>query len=183
MLCCQEALFYRGFVFFFLDLSAKICIIGAFMKKIETILSRYKLRKDSIIQILQEVQEKYKYLPADVLKYISMRLKMPLSEIYSLATFYTAFSLEPRGNHLIMICMGTACHVRGAPDVLNRIEERLGISAGSTTEDRQFTLETVNCLGACALAPVVVIDGEYYGQTTVNKVDKLIDQYNEKKES
>lgn len=152
------------------------------MKKAETILLRYNLKRDSIVQILQEVQEQYKYLPADVLNYISKRLKIPLSEIYGLATFYTAFSLEPRGKHLITICMGTACHVRGAPDVLDRIEERLGINAGSTTEDKQFTLETVNCLGACALAPVVVIDGEYYGQTTVNKVDKLLDQYNEKKE-
>jgi NADH:ubiquinone oxidoreductase subunit E len=153
------------------------------MKKVENILLSYNLKKDSIIQILQEIQEQYKYLPAEVLKYTGKRLKMPLSEIYSLATFYTAFSLDPRGKHLITICMGTACHVRGAPDVLGRIEDRLGISAGSTTEDKLFTLETVNCLGACALAPVVVIDGEYYGQTTVNKVDKLLDQYNEKKDS
>ncbi len=153
------------------------------MKNIEKILLRYDFKRDNIIQILQGIQGHYKYLPAEVLKYTSKRLKMPLSEIYSLATFYTAFSLEPRGKHLITICLGTACHVRGAPDVLGRIEERLGISAGSTTEDNLFTLETVNCLGACALAPVVVIDGEYYGQTTVNKVDKLIDQYDEKKDS
>jgi len=153
------------------------------MKKIDSILLRYNFVKDSIIQILQEIQAQYSYLPPEVLKYTSKRLKMPLSEIYSLATFYTAFSLEPRGKHLITICMGTACHVRGAPEVLGRFEERLGIRAGATTEDKLFTLETVNCLGACALAPVVVIDGEYYGQTTVNKVDRLLDQYNEKEDS
>ena len=153
------------------------------MKTIESVISKHNYKKDSIIQILQAIQDEHKYLPAEILKYLSKRLRIPLSEIYSLATFYTVFSLEPRGKHLITICMGTACHVRGASDVLNRIEERLGVRAGSTTADKQFTLETVNCLGACALAPVVVIDGEYYGQTTVNKVDKLLDRYNEEKES
>lgn len=122
----------------------------------------------------------YNYLPENALRYVSRRLKMPLSCIYSLATFYTAFSLIPRGKHLCTVCMGTACHVRGAPNVLSRIEDRLGIKAGSTTEDNLFTLETVNCLGACALAPIVVIDGRYYGQTTVNKVDKLLDEYEKK---
>jgi NADH-quinone oxidoreductase subunit E len=104
-------------------------------------------------------------------------MQVPLSSIYSIATFYAAFSLKPRGKHLCTVCMGTACHVRGAPAVLNRLEERLKIKTGGTTEDDQFTLKTVNCLGACALAPIVVVDDEYHGQTSVNKVDKLIKQY------
>jgi NADH-quinone oxidoreductase subunit E len=150
------------------------------MGKIKLILKKYGYRKSSIIQILQDIQHEYNYLPKDVLSYTSQALKMPLSTIYSIATFYATFSLNPRGKHLCTVCMGTACHVRGAPSVLKRIEDRLGIKAGSTTEDKRFTVETVNCLGACALAPIVVIDGNYHGQTTINKVDKLLDTYEEK---
>ena len=147
------------------------------MEKIESILHKYNYEKARIIQILQDIQTELNYLPKAALEYAAKRLKMPLSRIYSIATFYAAFSLNPRGQHLCTVCMGTACHVRGAPNVLSRIEERLGIKAGHTTKDNLFTLETVNCLGACALAPIVVIDGGYHGQTTVNKVDKLIDKY------
>ncbi len=147
------------------------------MKKVKTILGKYQYNKSRIIQILSEIQQVYNYLPKDVLEYVSQRLRLPLSSIYSIATFYAAFSLTPRGQHLCTVCMGTACHVRGAPAVLSRLEERLKIKTGGTTQDNQFTLKTVNCLGACALAPIVVIDDEYHGQTTVNKVDKLIKKY------
>ena len=150
-------------------------------KKIEKILKDYHYERSRIIQILQHIQTEYKYLPKDILEYVSQRLKMPLSTIYSIATFYAAFSLTPRGKHLCTVCMGTACHVRGAPDVLARIEEKLGVKTGGTTDDKQFTLETVNCLGACALAPIVVVDGTYHGQTTVSKVGGLLDKYHEKK--
>ncbi len=150
------------------------------MKNIETILNKYGYKRSSIIQILQDIQREYNYLPEDALKYTSQALRMPASTIYSIATFYAAFSLNPRGKHLCTVCLGTACHVRGAPNVLRRIEDRLGIKSGNTTEDNMFTLETVNCLGACALAPIVVIDGEYHGQTTINKVDKLLDTYEKK---
>jgi NADH:ubiquinone oxidoreductase subunit E len=146
-------------------------------EKIEQILCEHDYKDATIIQILGEVQQEYNYLPRDVMEYISRRLKMPLSKIYSIATFYAAFSLEPRGKHHAMVCCGTACFVRGASNVLNRIEDRLGVEAGHTTEDRMFTLETVNCLGACALAPIVVVDGEYHGQTTVQKVDAILDKY------
>ncbi len=152
------------------------------MKKIENIIKQYKEKKIDIIQVLHYIQNEYNYLPQDVLTSISKALRIPLSKLYSIATFYAAFSLVPRGKHLCTVCMGTACHVRGAPAVLSRIEERLGIKAGDTTPDNQFTLETVNCLGACALAPIVVIDGEYHGQTTVNKVDRLLDKYAQNKE-
>ena len=149
------------------------------MKKIDRILKQYGYRKSRIIQILNEIQKIYNYLPKDVLEYTSQELKLSLSNIYSIATFYSAFSLKPRGKHLVTVCMGTACHVRGAPAVLSRLEERLNIKSGSTTEDKEYTLKTVNCLGACALAPIVVVDEEYHGQTTVNKVDKLLDRYEE----
>jgi NADH:ubiquinone oxidoreductase subunit E len=147
------------------------------MKKIENILKKHEYRKERIIQILSDVQKIYNYLPQDVLQHVSQRLRQPLGEIYSIATFYSAFSLKPRGKHLVTVCMGTACHVRGAPAVLKRLEERLGVRSGGTTEDNQFTLKTVNCLGACALAPIVVVDEEYHGQTTVNKVDRLVTTY------
>lgn len=147
------------------------------MKKIEKILERHDHRKERIIQILNDIQKIHNYLPKEILEYVSQQLRMPLSDIYSIATFYSAFSLEPRGKHLVTVCMGTACHVRGAPAVLTRLEDKLGIRSGATTQDNQFTLKTVNCLGACALAPIVVVDEEYHGQTTVNKVDKLIKRY------
>ncbi len=147
------------------------------MKKIEKILERHGYRKERIIQILNDIQKIHNYLPKETLEYVSQHLRMPLSDIYSIATFYSAFSLEPRGKHLVTVCMGTACHVRGAPAVLSRLEDKLGIKSGATTQDDQFTLKTVNCLGACALAPIVVVDEEYHGQTTVNKVDKLLKIY------
>ena len=152
------------------------------MKKVDNILREYEYQRSRIIQILQDIQVEFKYLPKEVLEYVSQRLKMPLSRIYSNATFYAGFSLNPRGKHLCTVCMGTACHVRGAANVLDRIEERLGITFGATTSDKLFSLETVNCLGACALAPIVVIDGEYHGQITVDRVDKLLNKYYEKKD-
>lgn len=148
------------------------------MNKItEDILKKHGYQGASIIQVMTDIQEEYNYLPKENLEYVSRRLKVPLSKIYSIATFYAAFSLNPRGKHLITVCSGTACFVRGVENVLSRIEDRLGIKAGSTTPDNMFTLETVNCLGACALAPIIVVDGEYYGQTTVQKVDTILDKY------
>ena len=146
-------------------------------EKIELILRKYKLDPSKIIQILWDVQKELYYLPKESLEFISRRLKVPLSKIYSIATFYSAFSLNPRGRHHTLVCEGTACHVRGAAMVRSRLEDRLGIKAGETTEDEMFTLETVNCLGACALAPIVVVDGDYHGQISVQKVDALLDKY------
>lgn len=146
-------------------------------KKTEDILRKYGYTGSRIIQVLTDIQEQYNYLPRENLEYVSQRLKVPLSKIFSIATFYAAFSLNPRGKHLITVCLGTACFVRGVSNVLTRIEDRLGIEAGETTEDNMFTLETVNCLGACALAPIIVVDGNYHGQTTVQKVDSILDKY------
>jgi NADH-quinone oxidoreductase subunit E len=149
-------------------------------KAVNAVLSKYKSDHSSIIAILQDIQEQEKYLPREVLEYIGKKIDMPLSKLYHLSTFYTAFSLEPRGKHLINVCLGTACHVRGASKLADRLESTLGISAGSTTDDRTFSLETVNCLGACALGPVLVIDGEYFGQMTPEKVDDLLQKYRKK---
>jgi len=127
-----------------------------------------------LIHVLEEIQEKYRYLPEEALILVSDRLGIPLSRIYSVATFYHAFSLEPRGEHTICVCTGTACHVRGAVQILQRLESKLGINPGETTRDRRFTLETGNCLGACALGPVITFDGDYEGQMTSKKLDKLL---------
>jgi len=128
----------------------------------------------SLISVLEEVQGRYRYLPREAMILVSERFGMPLSQVYSVATFYNAFSLERRGRHEICVCVGTACHVRGARQVLTRLEERLGIKPGGTTSDWNYSLDTVYCLGACALGPIVVVDGKYLGQMHVRKVDELL---------
>jgi NADH-quinone oxidoreductase subunit E len=130
----------------------------------------------SLLAVLEEVQSRYRYLPRDVLILVSERLDIPLSQVYSVATFYNAFSLKPQGRHKFQVCTGTACHVRGALQVLDRLETQLGIKAGETSPDLEYTLETVNCLGACALGPVVVADGAYARQMSASKVDRLLKQ-------
>jgi NADH-quinone oxidoreductase subunit E len=129
---------------------------------------------DSVISILEAVQTRYRYLPRDAMILISEKTGVPLSQLYSVATFYHAFSLVPRGLHTIHVCTGTACHVRGAVQILNRLEQKLGIHPSETTPDHQFTLETVNCLGCCALGPVVVLDDDYLGQMTPKKIDRIL---------
>ena len=137
-----------------------------------------ELEKDQreLIHVLHDVQEEFGYIPAQAISQISKRLKISESEIFGVLTFYKAFSLKPRGEHLITICMGTACHVRGAPMILDEFERKLGIKAGETSEDNQFTLETVNCVGACALGPIAIADGEYHGQLKTREVDKIIEK-------
>jgi NADH-quinone oxidoreductase subunit E len=126
------------------------------------------------MHVLEDVQRRYRYLPQDAMILVSERLGVPLSQVYSVATFYHAFSLLPRGLHTLQVCTGTACHVRGALQILDRLETQLGVEPGETTRDRLFTLETGNCLGACALGPVAVLDGEYEGQMTTKRVDRLL---------
>jgi NADH-quinone oxidoreductase subunit E len=128
----------------------------------------------SLISALEEIQSRYRYLPREAMILVSERMGVPLGQVYSVATFYNAFSLKPRGKHKICVCTGTACHVRGTVSILNHLESKLGIHPGETTHDREFTLETVNCLGCCALGPVVVLDDEYEGQMTPKKADKLL---------
>jgi NADH-quinone oxidoreductase subunit E len=130
-----------------------------------------------LVSVLEEIQAHCRYLPPEAMALVSDRLGVPLSQIYSVATFYNAFTLKPRGKYLISVCRGTACHVRGSTRLLEKVTRRLGIQPGETTSDREFTLETVNCLGACALGPVMVVDGEYFGQMSAARVDSVLAQY------
>jgi NADH-quinone oxidoreductase subunit E len=142
--------------------------------KTKEIVKKHGKDKSALIAVLQDIQESFNYLPKDALKTAGKALGVPFSRVYEVATFYTAFSLKPRGEHIVKICMGTACHVRGAAAIQDKMERTLCIKPGETTPDNKFSLETVNCVGACALGPVVVIDTEYHGQMTMNKVDKVI---------
>lgn len=148
---------------------------------VNTIISQYNSEKSNLLAILTDIQAEYNWLPPDALKLVADKLNVPLIDVYGVASFYHAFSLTPRGKHIVTVCQGTACHVRGAPTVLNRIQGILNITPGCTTADEQFTLETVNCLGACALAPIVVVDGNYHGQATTQKANAIIAQYRKKK--
>ena len=147
---------------------------------LDSILEGRRSQPHQLIEVLQDVQECYGYIPEDAMKVIAKKLGVPLMEVYRVATFYKAFSLTPRGKNMITICMGTACHVRGAKLLPNQVHGQLGVSAGGTTEDGQFTLEHVNCLGACALGPVAVLNGTYHHHTTPGKLRALIDSTREK---
>jgi NADH-quinone oxidoreductase subunit E len=147
------------------------------MEKLDRIIDDYTSKKGSLIGLMQDISEEFGYLPEDVLEETSEKLNVPLSHFYSLATFYSSFRLEPMGKHHCSICVGTACHVRGAGKVVESVERELNIEAGETTEDGQFTVENVNCLGACALGPLVVIDNDYHGNLDQKKVVKLLKQY------
>jgi len=129
-----------------------------------------------LISILEDVQKHYHYLPEDVLREVSKQLKIPLSDVYGVATFYKAFKLDPWGKHIIHVCLGTACHVRGGRKVLEEIEKELNIKTGETTKDLEFTLETVNCVGCCAIGPIVIVDNQYYGEMTPDKVASLLQE-------
>ena len=130
-----------------------------------------------LIPILQDIQDAYGYLPKEVLEWVSKRTGIALSRMYGVITFYTQFHLHPKGKHTIRCCQGTACHVKGATRVGDAIVEHLGIDEGETTEDGQFTFETVQCLGTCFLAPVVMVDDDYHGEMTADSVKKVLDRY------
>ena len=149
---------------------------------INAVIKRYG-GSDSLISILQDIQSEFRYLPEEAIRQVAKGLALPLIQVYAVASFFKAFSLEPRGKHSIQVCLGTACHVRGAPAVLDELERELGIKAGHTTDDMQFTLVTVNCLGACALGPIVVLDEKYYGQMTAGKVKKMLANLKESTEA
>ena len=143
-------------------------------EKVVAIISKYGGNRDSLVSILQDIQAEYHYVPEDALRVVARQLDLQLIQVYGVATFFKAFSLKPRGEHIVTCCLGTACHVRGAPAMLDEVKRQLGIEPGETTEDMRFTLETVNCLGACALGPIVVIDGKYHGQVSPGKVKKVL---------
>jgi len=147
------------------------------VEKVAAIVDKYRADTGQLISILQDIQAELYYLPREALVQVSNAMGIPLSRVYSVATFFRAFSLKPRGKHLVNVCLGTACHVRGSAKVLEQLERSLDISPGDTTADAKFTLETVNCMGCCALGPVVNIDGEYFGQMNAGKVDSLLAKY------
>jgi len=150
---------------------------------IKEIIKRYGEDKSFLVPILQDVQKRFNYLPKEAIQSVSKLLEVPLSQIYHVATFYKAFSLLPRGKHQFQLCLGTACHVRNAPLIGEHIERTLGIKAGETTSDLEFTFETVNCLGACALGPILVLNEEYHGQMTISKANKILKKLGKKVES
>jgi len=142
--------------------------------ELEALTGRFKGQKRALIQVLQDVQDRFRWLPPETLEHVAAALAVPLVQVYGVATFYRSFSLKPRGRHVCTICMGTACHVRGSGAVLEHFERKLGIAAGETSADRKYTLERVNCLGACALAPLAVVDGRYHSQMNEAKADAVL---------
>ncbi len=146
-------------------------------RKVEKIIKSHGRLRSALIHILQDVQQEFNYLPRDILEHISYGLDIPLSQIYSAAAFYESFHLEPRGKHIISVCMGTACHVRGSQKILEGIERHLSIHEGETTDDLEYTLDRVNCLGVCALGPVAVFDGKCHGNLSASKAWKVVGLY------
>ena len=148
------------------------------LTKCNTILSKYsKATHADLIPILQQIQDVYGYLPMAALEEITVRTRIPISKIYGVVTFYSQFSMKPRGRHTIKVCVGTACHIKGAPDIKKKITEVLQIHEGETTQDYKFTYDPVACLGTCFLAPVMMIDDRYYGKLTIEKTETILKRY------
>ncbi len=144
------------------------------LSKLPEIFDRYPKGQESLIAVLQDIQKKFQFLPCDALEKTARVLDVPLSKVFSVSTFYNAFSLTPRGERIIRVCVGTACHIRGAAAIKDQIESSLGIKAGETTTDGKFTIEVVACVGACAMAPVVLVNDKYHGSVKVSGVKKLL---------
>ena len=146
--------------------------------ELDTIIEKdFGQDKENLIMILQAIQRQYNYLPRPALSYLSTKIGIPMSQIYGVATFYSTFSLEPRGRNIISICLGTACHVRGGNRVNDKLEELLKIGDGQTTEDKRYTLESVRCIGCCSLGPVVKINEDMHGRIGSDEVEKVLNQY------
>ena len=145
----------------------------------QEILGKYSKEKSNLIQILNEVQEYYGYIPENAQVEISEYLSITMAQIYGVITFYSRFTLKPRGKYHIAVCLGTACFVKGSEKILDRVKERLGIDVGETTKDGKFSLEATRCVGACGLAPVFTVNDEVYGKATVKMIDEILDKYME----
>ena len=150
---------------------------GQMRDKVASILDKYNRDRGMLVAILQDTQAELGYLTREALQEVSTGLEVPLSQVYSVATFFRAFSLKPRGRHSLDVCLGTACHVRGDVGILEAIERETGIKPGETSDDLRYTLETVNCVGACALGPIVIVDGKYEGEMKIDKVKRLLANY------
>ncbi|PXF52985.1 MAG: NADH-quinone oxidoreductase subunit NuoE [Candidatus Methanophagaceae archaeon] len=147
------------------------------MNRVDGIIDRYEGERGVLIQMLLDLQSEFNWIPKEAIARISERMRIPKSQIYRIASFYKAMSLNPVGRHLIQVCLGTACQVRGAPKIMDRVKESLGIEEGETTPDMRFTLRRVNCLGCCAMGPVVVVDGNYHGRVTPSGVKDILQRY------
>ena len=147
------------------------------LKKVDKIIGSYPAEERVLIQLLLDLQSEFNWIPKEAILLISERLQIPISQIYRVASFYKAISLKPRGRHIVSVCLGTACHVRGGPRIIDKVEESLNIKAGETTQDMKFTVERVNCLGCCALGPVMMVDQDYHGKLTPAKVREVLDGY------
>ena len=150
-------------------------------KQVDGIIDKYQEKRTALISILHDIQDRYHHLPEGALRKVASRLQMDLNDIYGVATFYKSFSLIPRGKHSVTLCLGTACHVRGGPKILREVKKLLNIDPGQTTEDKQFSLNVVNCLGVCAIGPVMFVDGKFYGEMNPVKARKVIEKMNGKK--
>jgi NADH-quinone oxidoreductase subunit E len=142
--------------------------------KVQEIIERHRGHNSPLMYILQDLQKEFNYLPKEALQQVSKALEIPMGRIYSVASFFHAFSLEPRGQYVCSVCMGTACHVRGAQRILDNLELELGVKAGCTSEDMKFTVETVNCVGACAIGPVLIVNDDYHGNLTAPRLTKIL---------
>ncbi len=146
-------------------------------KQIEEIIARYKDERTPLMMILSDIQNEYGYIPLDVQEIISEKTGIPVAEIYGVVTFYSFFSLQPKGKYVIGVCLGTACYVKGSQQVLDKFSEILGIKAGETSEDGLFTLDALRCIGACGIAPAITINGKVYPKVAVNQVPGIVEEY------
>lgn len=151
------------------------------LSQVDLIVDKYQEKRTALISILHDVQDRYKYLPDEALKMVASRLRMDINEIYGVATFYKSFTLTPQGKHSITLCLGTACHVRGGPKILRELKGLLYIEPGQTTADKQFSLNVVNCLGVCAIGPVMMVDRKFYGEMNPIRARKIIEKLNNKR--
>lgn len=147
------------------------------MVRITEVIEQFKDMKGSLIPVLHEVQDTYGYLPQEVLEFVSEQLNLPMTEIYGVATFYSFFSLEPKGEHVIRVCLGTACYIKGAQGIIDQISQELNVKVQGTTADNKFTLDATRCLGACGLAPVITIGEKVYGRLSKNDIPKILKEY------
>ena len=145
--------------------------------EVDEIITRHGFQESSLLAILMDIQTHLNFLPQKALTRVATSLDIPLTRVYAVATYYRAFSLEPRGRHTIKVCLGTACHVRGGARILNYVQNRLGVTSGGTTRDLRFSLESVNCLGACALGPMIVVDGDHHGRIKTNAIESILKRY------
>ena len=145
-------------------------------RPVDKIIDHYEEKRTALISILHDIQDRYNHLPKEALKQVAGRLEMDLNDIYGVATFYKSFSLTPKGKHSITLCLGTACHVRGGPKILKEMTRQLNVKPGQTTADKKFSLQAVNCLGVCAIGPVMFVDGKFYGEMTPVKARRIIER-------